>query len=52
MTNTHTPNRLHKHMADVVGLEAAIEQALGQLIVESSNHPEVSAMLRESQSEL
>jgi hypothetical protein len=47
MTNTHTPNRLHKHMADVVALEAAIEQALDQLIVESSNHPEVSAMLRE-----
>jgi hypothetical protein len=34
-------------MADVVGLEAAIEQALNQLIGESSNHPEVSAMLRE-----
>jgi hypothetical protein len=33
-------------MADVIGLEAAIEWALDQLIGDSSNHPEVSAMLR------
>jgi len=34
-------------MAEVVALEAAIAQALDQLIMESSNHPEVTAMLRE-----
>jgi hypothetical protein len=28
MTQTQTPNRLHKHMAEVVALEAAIAQAL------------------------
>jgi len=44
---TQTPNRLHKHMADVVALEAAIAQALDQLIMESANHPEVTAMLQE-----
>jgi hypothetical protein len=33
-------------MADVVALEAAIEQVLDQLIIESVNHPEVTAMLR------
>jgi hypothetical protein len=47
MTQTPTPNRLHKHMADVVALEAAIEQVLDKLIMESANHPEVTAMLRE-----
>ena len=47
MTQTQAPNRLHTQMADVVALEAAIAQALDQLIMESSNHPEVTAMLRE-----
>jgi PDZ domain len=47
MTQTQVPNRLHKQMADVVALEAAIAQALDQLIMESANHPEVTAMLRE-----
>ncbi len=47
MTQTQTLNRLHKQMAEVVALEAATAQALDQLIMESSNHPEVTAMLRE-----
>jgi hypothetical protein len=34
-------------MADVVALEATIEQVLDQLIMESANHPEVTAMLQE-----
>src|SRR5262245_8031084 len=47
MTQTQTPNRLHKQMADVVALEAAIAQVLDQLIMESANHPEVTAMPQE-----
>jgi hypothetical protein len=47
MLQTQAPNRLHKQMAEVVALEAAIEQVLDQLIMESSHHPEVTAMLRE-----
>jgi hypothetical protein len=47
MTQTQTPNRLHKQMAEVVALEAAIERALDQLIMDSANHPEVTAMLRD-----
>ncbi len=47
MTNTQTPNRLHRQMADVVALEAAIEQALGELIPEVSNHSEVTAMFKD-----
>jgi hypothetical protein len=46
MTQTQALNRFHKHMADVVALEAAIAQTLDQLIMESSHHPEVTAMLR------
>src|SRR5262249_41804017 len=47
MTQTQTPNRLHKHMAEVVALEAAIAQGLDQLIMERAKQPEVTAMLRE-----
>jgi hypothetical protein len=47
MTQTHTPNLLHKEIAEVVALEAAIERTLSQLIVEAADHAEVAAMLRE-----
>ena len=47
MTQTQALNRLHKQMAAVVALEAAIAQTLDQLSMESAHHPEVTAMLRE-----
>jgi len=47
VTNTQTPNRLHRQMADVVALEAAIEQALGELIPEVSNNSEVTAVFKD-----
>ena len=47
MTNSQTPNRLHRQMADVVALEAAIEQALGELIPEVSNNSEVTAVFKD-----
>jgi len=47
VTNTQTPNRLHRQMAEMVALEAAIEQALGELIPEVSNHSEVTAVFKD-----
>ena len=47
MTTTQVPNRLHKQLADIVALEAAIEKALAQLVLEVSGYPEVAAMFRE-----
>ncbi len=47
MTNTQTPKRIHRQMADMVALEAAIEQALGELIPEVSNHSEVTAIFKD-----
>lgn len=47
MKNSQTPNRLHRQMADMVALESAIEQALGELIPEVSNHSEVTAIFKD-----
>jgi len=44
---TQTANRLHKHMADMVALEDAIEQVLARCIPEVADHATVSTLLRE-----
>ena len=41
-----TPNRLHRHMAQMVALEASIEKTLAQLSKRASNHPDVAALVR------
>ena len=40
------PNRLHRHMAQIVALEASIEETLTQLSQRASDHPDVAALLR------
>lgn len=40
-------NRLHTYLAAVVGLEAAIEQTLKQLLEENFHHPQVATLLSE-----
>ncbi len=41
-----TPNRLHRHMAQMVALEASIEKTLAQLSKRASDHPDVAALVR------
>ncbi len=41
-----TPSRLHRHMAQMVALEASIEKTLDQLSKQASNHPDVAALVR------
>ncbi len=41
-----TPNRLHRHMAQMVALEASIEKTLDQLSKQASDHPDVAALVR------
>ncbi len=41
-----TPSRLHRHMAQMVALEASIEKTLEQLSKQASDHPDVAALIR------
>ena len=41
-----TPNRLHRHMAQMVALEASIGKTLAQLSKRASDHPDVVALVR------
>ncbi len=41
-----TPSRLHRHMAQMVALEASIEKTLDQLSKQASDHPDVAALIR------
>ncbi len=41
-----TPSRLHRHMAQIVSLEASIEKTLDQLSKQASDHPDVAALVR------
>ncbi len=41
-----TPNRLHRHMAQMVALEASIEKTLDQLSKQASDHPNVATLVR------
>ena len=40
------PNRLHRHMAQMVALEASIEKTMDQLSKQASDHPDVAALVR------
>ena len=40
------PSRLHRHMAQMVALEASIETTLGQLSEQASDNPDVAALVR------
>ncbi len=41
-----SPNRLHRHMAQMVALEAGIETTLDRLSNQTSDHPDVAALVR------
>jgi len=41
----NAPNRLHRHMAQMVALEASIETTLDQLSKQASDHPDVAALV-------
>ncbi len=46
MANEPNVNRLHRHMAQMVALEASIETTLDQLSKRASDHPDVAALVR------
>jgi len=46
MTSKQNPNRLHTQLANMIALEAAIEQKLEELMPEVSNHADVTALLK------
>ncbi|MDH3380384.1 MAG: PDZ domain-containing protein [Gammaproteobacteria bacterium] len=50
MTTTEKANRLHSHLANMIALEKAIDQRLGDLLPEVTSHTEVSALLTKFQS--
>ncbi len=41
-----TPSRLHRHMAQMVALEASIEKTLDRLSKQASDHPDVAALVK------
>lgn len=49
MTRTKSPMRLHNHLANMIALEAAIEQSLEELIPQVSDHHEATALLKNIQ---
>lgn len=49
MTSAQYPNRLHTQLANMIALEAAIEQKLEELTLEVSIHAGVTALLKDFQ---
>lgn len=49
MTTTGMANRLHSHLTNMIALEKAIAQKLGDLLTKVSSHAEVSALLTKFQ---
>jgi hypothetical protein len=49
MTTNEKANRLHSHLANMIALEKAIDQKLGEMRPKVTSHTEVSALLTKSQ---